>query len=35
VIGARGSLTGYAGGVELKARLLAMERSRAPVGRLL
>jgi O-6-methylguanine DNA methyltransferase len=30
VIAADGSLGGYGGGLELKARLLAMERSRAP-----
>src|SRR5262245_47429251 len=35
VIAADGTLTGYGGGLGLKARLLAMERSRAPVGRLL
>ena len=28
VVGARGALTGYAGGVERKARLLALERRR-------
>jgi methylated-DNA-[protein]-cysteine S-methyltransferase len=35
VIAADGTLTGYGGGLGLKARLLAMERSRAPGGRLL
>jgi methylated-DNA-[protein]-cysteine S-methyltransferase len=30
VIAAGGTLGGYGGGLELKARLLAMERSRAP-----
>ena len=35
VIAADGSLGGYGGGLALKARLLAMERSRAPGPRLL
>jgi O-6-methylguanine DNA methyltransferase len=35
VIAADGSLGGYGGGLELKARLLAMERSRSPGSRLL
>ena len=35
VIAADGSLGGYGGGLELKARLLAMERSRSPGPRLL
>jgi len=30
VIGSRGQLQGYAGGLDLKARLLAMERARRP-----
>jgi O6-methylguanine-DNA--protein-cysteine methyltransferase len=35
VIGADGRLAGYAGGTDVKARLLAMERSRRVEGRLL
>jgi O-6-methylguanine DNA methyltransferase len=35
VIAASGSLTGYGGGLELKARLLAMERSHSPGANLL
>jgi O-6-methylguanine DNA methyltransferase len=35
VIGADGRLAGYGGGTEVKARLLAMERSRRVPGRLL
>jgi methylated-DNA-[protein]-cysteine S-methyltransferase len=35
VIASDGSLGGYGGGLELKARLLAMERSRTPGLRLL
>jgi O6-methylguanine-DNA--protein-cysteine methyltransferase len=35
VIAADGGLGGYGGGLELKARLLAMERSRAVGARLL
>ncbi len=35
VIAADGTLGGYGGGLELKARLLAMERSRSPGQRLL
>ena len=35
VIAADGTLGGYGGGLELKARLLAMERSRSPGPRLL
>jgi O6-methylguanine-DNA--protein-cysteine methyltransferase len=34
VIAADGSLRGYGGGLELKARLLAMERSLSPGPRL-
>lgn len=33
VVGANGSLTGYAGGLDLKQRLLELERSSAPDGR--
>lgn len=33
VLGADGSLTGYGGGLELKARLLALEGARVPRGR--
>ncbi len=33
VVGANGSLTGYAGGLDLKQRLLELERSSAPAGR--
>jgi O6-methylguanine-DNA--protein-cysteine methyltransferase len=32
VIGANGKLTGFAGGVEVKARLLALEASRVTGG---
>ena len=34
VVGASGALTGYAGGVDVKAKLLALERKQANVGQM-
>ncbi|MGA1198561.1 MAG: MGMT family protein, partial [Candidatus Latescibacterota bacterium] len=34
VVGASGALTGYAGGVDVKAKLLALERKHALVGQI-
>lgn len=34
VVGASGALTGYAGGVDVKAKLLALERKNAKVGQM-